>query len=436
MSVSYKKLWKKLVDYNLNKTQLRDMAKISNQTLSKLSKNQYVSMEVIDRICECLDCDIKDIVERKDKITDCPETDLKIVSLFSGIGGFESGILSSSMKASVVFASEIEKFAKASYLANFPNHQLFGDITKISEKEIPNHDILVAGFPCQAFSIAGKRDGFNDTRGTLFFDVARILKEKSPKIVLLENVENLINHDKSNTIRTILDILNKLGYTIDFTIINSSEMGVPQSRSRTFIIGIRHFQKENYEVDERSVKINKLKQELNEKSNFNSFNFFNNMRKIDDFKTIENILDPVVDEKYYFETPKIKEFLLKIKIKEINSERKIIRLFDLPKNIHNDQERQRRVHSIRGISPTLLARSDTTKILVNEDGQMRIRKLTPIENLRTQGFDDSFIENLKSIGVSDTQLYKQAGNAVSPPVIKEIFNHLNDFLLKLESKGE
>lgn len=104
------------------------------------------------------------------------------------------------MKIGIVFASKIEKFAKASYLANYLNHQLFSDIIKISEKEIPNHDILVAGFPYQVFSIVGKRAGFNDTRGTLFFDVVRILKEKSPNIVLLENVENLVNYDKSSTI--------------------------------------------------------------------------------------------------------------------------------------------------------------------------------------------------------------------------------------------
>ena len=107
----------------------------------------------------------------------------------------------------------------------------------------------MAGFPCQAFSIAGKREGFDDTRGTLFFDVARIIKEKEPKFILLENVKNLVSHDNSNTIKTILETLNSLGYTVDFTIINSCEMGVPQNRERTYILGIKGLESEKFNED-------------------------------------------------------------------------------------------------------------------------------------------------------------------------------------------
>lgn len=426
MSVSYNRLWKQLVNAGLNKTQLRDRVGISNQTLSKLSKNQYVSMSVIDRICEYLNCNIEDVVERVNDVLDTGEKNLKVVSLFSGIGGFESGIIKSKLKADIVFASEIEKFAKISYRANFPNHKLFDDITKIDEKIIPEHDILVAGFPCQAFSIAGKRDGFNDTRGTLFFDVARILKEKQPKVVLLENVENLISHDNSNTIRVILSTLNLLGYTIDFTVINSMEMAVPQSRARTFIIGVLNQKNEHYVTDIRNKKINSLKLELNKTEEFKKFNFFNSLKMIKKIVTIEDILEKNVENKYYLETRKIKEFLSTSEIKPQKSQMKILRILELPKEVHNDQERQRRVHSVKGISPTLLARSDTTKIMLEENGILKIRKLTPIENMRCQGFDETFIKNLKEIGVSDTQLYKQSGNAVSPPVIREIFNHIYD----------
>ena len=133
---------------------------------------------------------------------------IRIVSLFSGIGGFELGINNSELKGDVVFASEIDKYAQLSYLSNFKNHNLNGDITIISEKDIPDHDLLVAGFPCQAFSIAGKQKGFDDTRGTLFFDVARILKEKQPKYILLENVKNLVAHDSGNTFKVIINRLN------------------------------------------------------------------------------------------------------------------------------------------------------------------------------------------------------------------------------------
>ena len=181
----------------------------------------------------------------------------KVVSLFSGIGGFEEGLKYSKLEAEVIFSSEIDKYAQKSYLANYPNHNLHGDITIIDADMIPGHDILVAGFPCQSFSIAGKRDGFDDTRGTLFFDITRILREKHPKIILLENVKNLVSHDSSNTIKVILRTLNELGYTIDFTIINSSEMGVPQNRDRTYIIGIKDFLTEKFKEDWRSNKIDK-----------------------------------------------------------------------------------------------------------------------------------------------------------------------------------
>lgn len=431
MSVRYNNLWKILVDKKLNKTQFRDAVDISNQTLSKLSKNQFVSLDVLDRICDVLKCDISDIVEHvSDNRMEIDEAELKVVSLFSGIGGFESGLNSSDLSAKVVFASEIEKFATLSYESNFPGHMLVGDITKIHESDIPDHDILVGGFPCQAFSIAGKRNGFNDTRGTLFFEVARILKEKTPRIVLLENVENLINHDKSNTIRTILWTLNELGYTVDFTILNSSEMGVPQNRSRTFILGVKDYPSEAYIEDIRSQKINTLKKELNSDGNFNGFNFFNSLKSHNKEKYIKDILETNVDPKYYFDSEKIQKYIGSMDIPKINSEKKIIRVFELPKEVHNDQERQRRVHSIEGISPTILARSDTTKILVEVEGKLKVRKLTPIENMRIQGFDENFIDNIKKIGMSDTQMYKQSGNAVSPPVIAEIFNQINKLILQ------
>ena len=140
------------------------------------------------------------------------------------------------------------------------------------------------------------------------------------------------------------------------------------------------------------------------------------------------MLEKNVDEKYYYDTLQINKFLSELNIDNNKKDNKIIKLFDLPKEIHNDQERQRRVHSVNGISPTLLARSDTTKILVGDDNRYKIRKLTPIENLRTQGFSEEFIHNLLSLGVSDTQLYKQSGNAVSPPVVREIFNLLKKYI--------
>ena len=315
------------------------------------------------------------------------------------------------------------------------NNNLNGDITKIDAKKVPNHDILIAGFPCQAFSIAGKRNGFEDTRGTLFFDVARIIKEKKPKLVFLENVKNLVSHDNSRTIKVILNTLNELGYVVDFTVINSAEMGVPQSRNRTYIIGMREKSPQKFKEDYRSSKINRLKQELN-KEDFKGFNFFDTLKSINKEIYIKDILEKSVDKKYFFDSEILRTYLSNIKIIEPKEEMRILKLIDLPREVHNDQERQRRVYSINGISPTILARSDSTKILIKENKQLKLRKFTPIENLRVQGFHEEFIEKLVKLKVSDTQLYKQSGNAVSPPVIREIFNHIQKFIdLKNEFHG-
>lgn len=353
---------------------------------------------------------------------------LKIVSLFSGIGGFEEGFRKSKMKYSIVFSSEIDKYAILTYGSNFKTEFMHGDIKKINEKDIPDHDLLCAGFPCQSFSVAGKQKGFDDIRGTLFFDVIRIIKQKKPKIIFLENVKNLISHDNSNTIKTILKNISDCGYTLDFTIINSNEAGVPQSRERTYIIGVLNNKIEKFERDKRSQKVSEIKKWANE-NGLKTMNFFNGVDINKKTKHIIDILEENVDKKYYINNTRL-GYYLKNNIKEINekSARKIIKEFDLPKEIHNDLERQRRVYSIYGISPTLLARSDSPKIIIKENNRWFIRKLTPFETLRIQGFDKKYVENVKRIIMSDTQLYKQAGNAVSPPVITEIINNIMEKL--------
>jgi len=350
---------------------------------------------------------------------------IKVVSLFSGIGGFEEGLKKTNISSEIVFSSEIDGFAQKSYIANFSEENLHGDIKVVNEKEVPDHDLLLAGFPCQSFSIAGQRKGFDDIRGTLFFDVARILAEKKPKYILLENVKNLISHDGSNTIRKILETLNEIGYTVDFTVINSCEAGVPQNRDRTYICGIFNGSTEKYVVDSRSVKANKLKHELNE-TDFRGFNFFDKVAFSNKQKFIEDILEENVDKNFFFDTESIRQFLSAYVEEDMpQNETRIIKLIDLPRDVHNDLERQRRVYSVKGISPTVLARSDSTKILVRVNGELKIRKITPVENFYIQGFDKAFVDNIKTTGMSATQMYKQSGNAVSPPVITGILELLN-----------
>lgn len=158
----------------------------------------------------------------------------KFIDLFAGIGGFRLGF--EKVGFTCVFSSEIDPHAQEMYLANF-REKPEGDLRKINLKNIPNFDVLLAGFPCQPFSIAGEKKGFNDIRGTLFFDIAKIFEYHQPKVIVLENVKHFKNHDHGNTLTIVLNTLNKLGYTTSWTLLNAKDFGVPQNRERIIIIG-------------------------------------------------------------------------------------------------------------------------------------------------------------------------------------------------------
>lgn len=351
---------------------------------------------------------------------------MRVVSLFSGIGGFEEGLRLSNLDYEIVFASEIDKYARKSYSSNFSDKNLYEDIKDINEFDVPEHDLLVAGFPCQSFSIAGSRKGFDDIRGTLFFDIIRILKAKRPKVFLLENVKNLTSHDKGNTFKTMIQNLSNLGYSIDFDVLNSKDSGVPQSRERTFIIGVYNYEVQKQITLSKNKRVNEAKiWALN--NEIKLFVFFNTLVQQGEPKVLSDIIYKNVDKKYYIKNEKITEFLNEIKIPVVTTKNEIIKLFDLPKEVHNDMERQRRVYSVMGISPTVLARADSTKIYLEENGEKVIRKITPIENFLAQGFSLNFVNKLSEAKISDTQLYKQSGNAVSPPIIRDIILHIDKF---------
>lgn len=169
---------------------------------------------------------------------------LKFIDLFAGIGGIRKGFEIACAKKGIstqcVFTSEIKPYAVKVLQQNHPGERICGDITQVDEKDIPDFDVLLAGFPCQAFSMAGKRLGFQDTRGTLFFDVARILKAKKPTGFVLENVEGLVNHDGGKTLEVILNTLDELGYQVSSRVLNATEFGIPQERKRIYIVGARN----------------------------------------------------------------------------------------------------------------------------------------------------------------------------------------------------
>lgn len=162
---------------------------------------------------------------------------MQYISLFSGIGGFELSMQQATERFTCVGFSEINRHAIHIYQKHFPGHTSLGDITSIDAQALPRFDLLVGGFPCQAFSLAGKRGGFSDTRGTLFFEIARLLKYKRPRLFLLENVKGLLSHNGSATFATIIHTLVELGYDLQWQVLNSKNHGVPQNRERVFIVG-------------------------------------------------------------------------------------------------------------------------------------------------------------------------------------------------------
>lgn len=297
----------------------------------------------------------------------------KIIDLFAGIGGIRLGFEKASKNnIECVFTSEWNKYSEQTYLANYPNETIHGDITLIDEKLIPYHDILLAGFPCQPFSQAGLKKGFSDTRGTLFFDIERILIAKKPQAFLLENVKQLKGHDKGNTLKTIIQHLKEIGYeNVQYEILKAREFGLPQNRERIYIVGFL----------DKSIQ-------------------FEFPKPTKEPTKVGDILEESVDEKY----------TISDKLWEGHQRRKIA-----------NKEKGKGfgfgiVNHTSEYTNTISARyyKDGSEILVEQSGK-NPRKLTPREAARLQGFPDSFI-----IPVSDNQAYQQFGNSVAVNVIEKI----------------
>lgn len=291
------------------------------------------------------------------------------IDLFAGIGGVR--IAFERVGGKCVFTSEWDEHCQKMYEANF-KEKPHGDITKIDAEEVPDHDILTGGFPCQAFSIIGNKQGFADTRGTLFFNIERILEVKQPKAFLLENVKQLATHDKGRTFDTILDRLRSLGYFVHYKVLNGLNFGVPQKRERIILVGF----KENH-----------------------PFDFPKGTSKS---KTLSDILEPKqdIDEKHllsnYFRTK------IKRKLREQNKKISL-----RPVILHENKGGNIGIHPF---SCALRANGSYNYMTVNGE-----RRLTPREMLRLQGFPETF-----KIAVSDTQVRKQAGNSVVVPKIEAV----------------
>ena len=319
------------------------------------------------------------------------EADFRFIDLFAGIGGIR--IPFQELGGDCVFSSEWDQFAQKTYRVNF-GETPSGDITQIESSSIPDFDILLGGFPCQPFSSAGLKKGFADTRGTLFFEIERIIRDKRPKAFLLENVKQLQTHDKGRTLKVILAHINDLDYYVKYVVLRAGDFGVPQNRERTYIVG---FDKHYYDMPE-------------------NYDFQFPVPTYEKTR-LGDILERDVDDRYTL-TDAIWEGFKKRKQNNID------RGAGFGYCLFNEE------------SPyvsTLVARyyKDGQEILIDQGPDKNPRKLTPRECARLQGFPDSFI-----IPVSNSQAYKQFGNSVAVPVIRAIAKRILEEMNNLTKRNE
>lgn len=367
--------------------------RVDDDTYSRLSDYSTVSGQSIQ---DCLSVAIRQLLVTAKREPDCSNNGYTFIDLFAGIGGMRLAFESAGGRC--VYSNEWNKYSQQTYYANF-GVQPDGDITKVSAESIPDHDILVAGFPCQPFSIAGvskknslgRATGFEDkTQGTLFFDVCRILKAKRPKAFMLENVKNLCSHDRGRTFKIICESLLELDYRVFYQVIDGKEY-VPQHRERIIIVG---FDAQRYgdRVD---------------------FHF--NLNPPERQPIVRDILQKEVDDKYTL-SDKLWTYLQNYAVKH----REAGNGFGYG------------IAPLNGISRTMSARyyKDGSEILIEQEGK-NPRRLTPRECARLQGFPDTF-----KIPVSDTQAYRQFGNSVVVPLMTDVAKLVVSELGQLDGKQQ
>ena len=311
-----------------------------------------------------------------------------VASFFAGVGGIELGFEQTS-EFRVVYANEVDKNAHITYQMNFPDVFLdVRDIHDVEAVEVPYVDIITGGFPCQAFSIAGYRKGFEDERGDLFFEMLRVIKEKQPKVIFIENVNNMVTHDQGNTIKVIRESLVANDYYIKWKVLNGKDYGnIPQNRERIYIVGFR------------------------DKQTYNAFEF---PEPVEMTATLNDIINyhSIEDEKYYYREGK-QPFYDKIE--------ESVKSYDSVYQWRRQYVRENK----SGVVPTLTANMGTgghnVPIIYTKNG---IRKLTPRETFNAQGYPRDY--ELPDLAIS--HLYKQAGNSVVVPVIRRIADNISEVL--------
>lgn len=306
---------------------------------------------------------------------------MRVLSLFCGCGGLDQGFVNAGYN--IVWANDFDKYAVETYRANFGDHVVLGDINKINIEELPDFDVLIGGFPCQPFSMMGEKRGFEDARGTLFFRIAEIIKHRidinqKPRVVVLENVRSLKTHNKGKTFETILNILeNDLGYKVFYNILNTADYGIPQTRNRTYIVCF-----------------------ANEEADF----IFPQQQRLE--LSMQDLLEHGVNDKYF-----LSDKILPTILSDGTGGYKAKSEIDLA--------------IARPLCATMAKMHRACQDnYVTQNG--RVRRLTPRECARLQGFNDDFV-----IPVSDSQAYKQFGNAVTVNVSQAVATAVHEELVRL-----
>ncbi|MCI6381069.1 MAG: DNA cytosine methyltransferase [Fusobacterium mortiferum] len=314
---------------------------------------------------------------------------IKFIDLFAGIGGFRLALEKIGFEC--VFSAEIDKHACEVYKENFGDDP-YCDVTKLDAKIIPDFDLLCAGFPCQAFSISGKMKGFyDDTRGTLFFDICRILKEKQPKAFILENVQNLEKHDKGNTLRVMLDNLHQLGYTVNYQVLNAREFNSPQNRERIILVGNREGIHFDFSLIERQEP-KAMKYYLDKEGDFEYL-------KPEEYTLIEN----------YKQQPKSGLIFIGYRNKKMRT----VGVREGTEHLSRVHKQPNRIYSAEGSHPTIASQETSGRYWIYTDG--KVRKLTQDECFRFMGFPCNF----KRVGLK-SKLYERIGNSVCVNMIEAI----------------
>lgn len=330
---------------------------------------------------------------------------LRFIDLFAGIGGFRLGFDQANYKC--VFSSEIDLSCQEVYKNNF-NETPFSDVTKIDIESLPDFEVLTAGFPCQPFSICGKRRGFEDTRGTLFFHICRILEAKQPRCVVLENVKYLIYHDGGKTLKVILESLEDLGYYVSYALLNSRDFGLPQNRERLVIIASK-------------------KQVFN----FKKLSLVRPIPKLEDFLAKDDnfhYLSP--DEYTLIDNPKLQQSGLIFV--GYRTHKTIWKKGVRPNTEHLSRvhHQPNRIYSVAGIHPTIPSQETSGRFFIYIPSEHKVRKLTITECYKIMGFPEKF-KQCDVLGSS----YKQIGNSVCVPMIYQIALEIKKELLQPPSNS-